>query len=180
MAANSRLSDVFAHIDTQRESFLHRLVDYVRHPSISAHNIGIKEVADILVDMLGKLGADTRLVPTTGHPMVVARWLEAKGAPTVLLYGHYDVQPPDPLDLWISPPFEPTIRDGRIFARGVADNKGQHLAQILAIECSQGLWPPALQCHPAARRRGRGRQPARRRFRARASRPAESRLRGDG
>jgi len=134
MAANSKLSDVFAHIDTQRESFLHRLIDYVRHPSISAHNIGIKEVADILIDMLGKLGADTRLVPTKGHPMVVARWLEAKGAPTVLLYGHYDVQPPDPLDLWISPPFEPTIRDGRIFARGVADNKGQHLAQILAIE----------------------------------------------
>jgi acetylornithine deacetylase/succinyl-diaminopimelate desuccinylase-like protein len=134
MAANSQLSDVFAHIETQRESFLHRLVDYVRHPSISAHNIGIKEVADILIDMLGKLGADCRLVPTAGHPMVVARWLEAKGAPTVLLYGHYDVQPPDPLDLWISPPFEPTIRDGRIFARGVADNKGQHLAQILAIE----------------------------------------------
>jgi acetylornithine deacetylase/succinyl-diaminopimelate desuccinylase-like protein len=132
--ANSELSDVFAHIDTQRESFLQRLVDYVRHPSISAHNIGIKEVADILIDMLGKLGADARLVPTAGHPMVVARWLEAKGAPTVLLYGHYDVQPPDPLDLWISPPFEPTIRDGRIFARGVADNKGQHLAQILAIE----------------------------------------------
>jgi acetylornithine deacetylase/succinyl-diaminopimelate desuccinylase-like protein len=134
MAANSNLSDVFAHIDAQRESFLRRLVDYVRHPSISAHNIGIKEVADILIDMLGKLGADARLVPTKGHPMVVARWLEAKGAPTVLLYGHYDVQPPDPLDLWISPPFEPTIRDGRIFARGVADNKGQHLAQILAIE----------------------------------------------
>ena len=134
MAANSKLSDVFTHIDTQRESFLHRLIDYVRHPSISAHNIGIKEVADILLDMLGKLGFDTRLVPTAGHPMVVARWLEAKGAPTVLLYGHYDVQPPDPLDLWHSPPFEPTIRDGRIFARGVADNKGQHLAQILAIE----------------------------------------------
>lgn len=134
MAASSKLSDVFAHIDAQRESFLLRLIDYVRHPSISAHNIGIKEVAGLLVDMLSKLGLDTRLVPTAGHPMVVARWLEAKGAPTVLLYGHYDVQPPDPLDLWLSPPFEPTIRDGRIFARGVADNKGQHLAQILAIE----------------------------------------------
>jgi acetylornithine deacetylase/succinyl-diaminopimelate desuccinylase-like protein len=134
MTASSKLSDVLAHVDAHRESYLARLLDYVRHPSISAHNIGIKEVAGILVDMLSKLGLDTRLVPTAGHQMVVARCLEAKGAPTVLLYGHYDVQPPDPLELWHSPPFEPTIRDGRIFARGVADNKGQHLAQILAIE----------------------------------------------
>jgi acetylornithine deacetylase/succinyl-diaminopimelate desuccinylase-like protein len=134
MTASSKLTDVLAHVHAQRESFLLRLLDYVRHPSISAHNIGIKEVAGILVDMLNKLGLETRLVPTKGHPMVVARWLGAPGAPTVLLYGHYDVQPPDPLDQWISPPFEPTIRDGRIFARGVADNKGQHLAQILAIE----------------------------------------------
>jgi acetylornithine deacetylase/succinyl-diaminopimelate desuccinylase-like protein len=134
MAANAKLSDVFTHIDVERESFLRRLMDYVRHPSISAHNIGITEVAGLLIEMLGKLGFETHLVPTAGHPMVVGRWLKAEGAPTVLLYGHYDVQPPDPLDLWISPPFEPTIRDGRIFARGIADNKGQHIAQILAIE----------------------------------------------
>ena len=134
MSADPRLAAVFTHIDTQRDSFVARLIDYVRHPSISAHNVGIREVAEILVGMLTGLGLDTRLIPTAGHPMVVARWLQAQGAPTVLLYGHYDVQPPDPLDLWISPPFEPTIRDGRIFARGVADNKGQHLAQILAIE----------------------------------------------
>lgn len=134
MSADPRLAAVFTHIDAQRDRFVERLIDYVRHPSISAHNFGIKEVADILVGMLTGLGLDTRLIPTAGHPMVVARWLKARGAPTVLLYGHYDVQPPDPLDLWVSPPFEPTIRDGRIFARGVADNKGQHLAQILAIE----------------------------------------------
>jgi acetylornithine deacetylase/succinyl-diaminopimelate desuccinylase-like protein len=134
MSADPRLAAVFTHIDTQRHRFVERLIDYVRHPSISAHNVGIREVADILVGMLAGLGLDTRLIPTAGHPMVVARWLKAAGAPTVLLYGHYDVQPPDPLDLWISPPFEPTIRDGRIYARGVADNKGQHLAQILAIE----------------------------------------------
>jgi acetylornithine deacetylase/succinyl-diaminopimelate desuccinylase-like protein len=134
MGADPRLAAIFTHIDTQRDRFVERLIDYVRHPSISAHNVGIREVAEILVGMLTGLGLDTRLIPTAGHPMVVARWLKAQGAPTVLLYGHYDVQPPDPLDLWITPPFEPTIRDGRIYARGVADNKGQHLAQILAIE----------------------------------------------
>src|SRR5262245_6696183 len=134
MSADPRLAAVFTHIDSQRHRCVERLIDYVRHPSISAHNVGIREVADILVGMLTGLGLETRLIPTSGHPMVVARWLQSPGAPTVLLYGHYDVQPPDPLDLWISPPFEPTIRDGRIFARGVADNKGQHFAQILAIE----------------------------------------------
>jgi acetylornithine deacetylase/succinyl-diaminopimelate desuccinylase-like protein len=134
MAQHPPLTDIFTYIEAQRDAFVTRLIDYVRHPSISAHNFGIREVADILVRMLDALGLETELVPTSGHPMVVARWLKADGAPTVLLYGHYDVQPPDPLELWVSPPFEPTIRDGRVYARGVADNKGQHLAQILAIE----------------------------------------------
>lgn len=134
MSTSAPLSAVFTHIDAQREDFLKRLIDYVRHPSISAHNHGIAEVADLLVGMLGKLGFETHKVVTAGHPMVVGRHLQQQGAPTVLLYGHYDVQPPDPLELWTSPPFEPAIRDGRVYARGVADNKGQHLAQILAIE----------------------------------------------
>src|SRR5205807_3978712 len=73
-------------------------------------------------------------VPTAGWPMIVGQRMNVPGAPTVLLYGHYDVQPPDPLDAWISPPFEPTIRNGRLYARGVGDNKGQHLAQLLALE----------------------------------------------
>jgi acetylornithine deacetylase/succinyl-diaminopimelate desuccinylase-like protein len=102
MAAERRLDDIFSHIDAQREGFAARLIDYVRHPSISAHNIGITEVADLLLGMLTGLGLDAQLVATAGHPMVVARWLKQHGAPTVLLYGHYDVQPPDPLELWIS------------------------------------------------------------------------------
>ncbi|MEP1110432.1 MAG: M20/M25/M40 family metallo-hydrolase, partial [Nitratireductor sp.] len=73
-------------------------------------------------------------VPTSGHPMVLGRRDVSPDKPTVLLYGHYDVQPPDPLELWTSPPFEPTIRDGRIYARGIGDNKGQHFAQLLALE----------------------------------------------
>lgn len=128
------LSDVFAYVDDQRDAFLARLIDYVRRPSISAHGIGMGEVATYLLELLSRLGLDAQIMPTAGWPMVLGRRSDAPGAPTVLLYGHYDVQPPDPLDEWLSPPFEPTIRDGRLYARGVGDNKGQHFAQILAIE----------------------------------------------
>jgi acetylornithine deacetylase/succinyl-diaminopimelate desuccinylase-like protein len=128
------LAPVFDHIQHNRESFIQRLMAYVRHPSISAQNIGIQEVSEILVEMLTRLGLETEALPTAGHPMVLGRWEGAPGSPTILLYGHYDVQPPEPLDEWITPPFEPTIRDGRIFARGVGDNKGQHFAQLLAVE----------------------------------------------
>ncbi|MFN3937693.1 MAG: M20/M25/M40 family metallo-hydrolase [Gemmobacter sp.] len=128
------LDPVLAHIDARRDDHVRRLADYVRHPSISAHDIGIREVAAILVGKLTALGFSTEAVPTAGHPMVLGHRHEAPGRPTVLLYGHYDVQPPDPLELWQSPPFEPTVRGGRMYARGVGDNKGQHLAQLLAIE----------------------------------------------
>lgn len=132
--AGAELSAVFKHIETNEDQFISRLLDYLRHASISTQNIGISEVAELLVDMLSRLGLEARTFPTAGHPMVVGRWEHAPGAPTVLLYGHYDVQPPDPLEAWISPPFEPAIRDGRIYARGAGDNKGQHFAQILALE----------------------------------------------
>jgi acetylornithine deacetylase/succinyl-diaminopimelate desuccinylase-like protein len=128
------LAAIFAHIDGQRERYVERVMDYVRHPSISAQNIGIAEVGAMLLDMLTGLGLEARSIPTKRHPMILGRWDKKPCAPTVLLYGHYDVQPPEPLELWLSPPFEPTIRDGRIWARGIGDNKGQHFAQLLAIE----------------------------------------------
>lgn len=134
MASSDSLAAVFEHIEANRAPFLDRLIDYLRHPSISAENIGIAEVGELLVGMLTEIGLEAELVPTEGHPMVIGRWEKAPGKPTVLLYGHYDVQPPDPLDKWLSPPFEPTIRDGRLYARGVGDNKGQHFAQMMAIE----------------------------------------------
>ena len=130
----SSLSPVFKHIENNRDNFIKRLIEYVKHPSISAHDIGIQEVSQILVKMLTQIGLETQTLSTQGHPMVLGRWEKAPGAATVLLYGHYDVQPPDPLEAWVSPPFEPTLRDGRIYARGIGDNKGQHFAQILAIE----------------------------------------------
>ena len=129
-----KLADIFAHIDAHHQQSIDQLIDYVRRPSISAHGIGMAEVADFLRARLAGLGLDAQLAPTPGWPMVLAHRNDAPGKPTVLLYGHYDVQPPDPLEAWLSPPFEPAIRNGRLYGRGVGDNKGQHLAQILAIE----------------------------------------------
>ena len=140
------MQEIFDYIDQNAESSIQRLLDYVSMPSISAHGIGIAEVADFLDDTLTALGMDVQQIETAGWPMVVGRRHNAPGKPTLLLYGHYDVQPPDPLDEWISPPFEPEIRDGKIWGRGVGDNKGQHFAQILAIE-SLLANAPELPCN---------------------------------
>jgi acetylornithine deacetylase/succinyl-diaminopimelate desuccinylase-like protein len=128
------LRKLFDHVEANRGAFIARVMDYARHPSISAHNIGIVEVAAMLAEMLKSLGMEAETVPTRNHPMVLGRRNVSPDKPTVLFYGHYDVQPPDPLELWESPPFEPTIRNGRIYARGIGDNKGQHFAQLLALE----------------------------------------------
>jgi acetylornithine deacetylase/succinyl-diaminopimelate desuccinylase-like protein len=128
------LGDVFAYIDGRRQSFLDRLIDYLRLPSISTLGVGMVEVADYLAVALDRLGLQPRVLPTAGWPIVLGARHDAPGAPTVLLYGHYDVQPPDPLEAWITPPFEPSLRGGRLYARGAGDNKGQHFAQLLAIE----------------------------------------------
>ncbi|MEM1296544.1 MAG: dipeptidase, partial [Verrucomicrobiota bacterium] len=92
--------------------------------------------AEWLVAKFQKMGMSVELHPTPGHPIVVAKNEHKEGRPTVLIYGHYDVQPVDPVELWDSPPFEPTVRDGVIFARGSTDNKGQNLAHILGVEAS--------------------------------------------
>ncbi|HMP42378.1 MAG TPA: M20/M25/M40 family metallo-hydrolase [Roseiflexaceae bacterium] len=125
---------LFAVVDARRTVFVSRLIEYLRQPSISAHGIGMAEVAAFLHSWLAQLGFAPRLLPTPGWPVVYGRRRDRPGAPTILFYGHYDVQPPDPLDAWVSPPFEPAIRNGRIYARGAGDNKGQHFAQLLAIE----------------------------------------------
>ncbi|WP_238937098.1 M20/M25/M40 family metallo-hydrolase [Sulfitobacter geojensis] len=130
----SQIDDIFDYIKENEESYVARVMEYVSHPSISAHNIGIREVAGMLVHYLKGLDFDAKLIETPGHPFVLGHRTVDPSKPTVLLYGHYDVQPPDPLEAWVSPPFEPEVRDGRIWARGIGDNKGQHFAQLLAIE----------------------------------------------
>jgi acetylornithine deacetylase/succinyl-diaminopimelate desuccinylase-like protein len=129
------VSDAFAEVDARRDEHLARLIEYVRRPSISAHGQGIAEVAEHARGLLEGAGlSGARVIATDGAPFVYGERLDAPGRPTVLIYGHYDVQPPDPLELWTSPPFEPTVRDGKLYGRGVGDNKGQHLAHVLAIE----------------------------------------------
>ncbi len=128
------LTAVLDHIEAHQDGYLERLKTYLRQPSISAHGVGIQETADLLQSWLEELGFEAEQKPTEGWPMVMGRRIEDESLPTVLLYGHYDVQPADPLDLWESPPFEPTVRNGRLYARGVGDNKGQHTAHLFAIE----------------------------------------------
>ena len=113
------------------------LFEFLRFPSVStdsSHRGDVRACAEWLVRKLTAVGLDTGLHETPGHPVVVARNAHEPGRRTVLIYGHYDVQPVDPLALWSSPPFEPEIRDGKIWARGSTDNKGQMLAHILGVE----------------------------------------------
>lgn len=109
----------------------------LRIPSVSAdskHKDDVRKACQFVADQIKAAGLTPEIIETAGHPMVYGEWLGAKGAPTVLIYGHYDVQPPDPLNLWISGPFEPTVRDGNIYARGATDDKGQMYTHIKAVE----------------------------------------------
>ncbi len=121
------------HARAHQEDDLRDLYTLLAQPSISAQNIGVQECADLEEALLNDAGFATRRLEAPGHPVIYGEWLGAPGKPTVLFYGHYDVQPPDPLDLWHSDPFTPTIRDGRIYCRGVADNKAQHFSHIAAV-----------------------------------------------
>jgi acetylornithine deacetylase/succinyl-diaminopimelate desuccinylase-like protein len=118
--------------------FLDELKALLRIPSVSTlpeHAGDCHFAAEVLAADLSKIGMENvRLIETKGHPLVYADWLHAAGKPTVLVYGHYDVQPPDPLDEWVSPPFEPAERNGNLYARGAVDDKGQVMAQMKALE----------------------------------------------
>jgi acetylornithine deacetylase/succinyl-diaminopimelate desuccinylase-like protein len=131
---HNSLDAVLSHIDEHAQPFISRLIAYASQPSVSAQGIGIDAAATLLMKTFHSIGLDAEILPTRGNPVVLATWKGKPDAPTVLLYGHYDVQPPEPLEAWTTPPFQPTIRDERIYARGIGDNKGQHFAQILAIE----------------------------------------------
>lgn len=129
---------VLDYIDQHRQSFLAQLTEWVKIPAISsdpAHAADMVENAEFLMKDLTALGAErVEMWPTKGHPAVFASFMHAPGKPTLLVYGHHDVQPVDPLDEWVSPPFEPAVREGRLWGRGVVDDKGQVHIHAKAIE----------------------------------------------
>jgi len=132
------MNNIIDFINVNRERYLEELKALLAIPSISAlpeHAADVRRCAEWCGDEMRRVGLqNVRLIETPGNPVVYGDWLGAEGAPTILFYGHYDVQPVDPLNLWESPPFEATIRDGEIFARGSADDKGQVFMHLKAIE----------------------------------------------
>jgi len=133
------MSTPVEYLQKHQDTFKEELFDLLRIPSISAdpnHKKDVRRAAEFVAGQLEKIGLNNvSIEETEGHPIVLGEHLEAgPDKPTVLIYGHYDVQPPDPLDEWKTPPFEPTVRDGKIYARGASDDKGQSYTHIKAIE----------------------------------------------
>ncbi|MGB3259876.1 dipeptidase [Paenisporosarcina sp.] len=134
----SHLSSLNTYFETKREEHLEELKQFLRIPSISAlsdHKEDMKTAAEWLADSMKSVGLENVSIDETkGHPVVYADWMHAEGKPTLLIYGHYDVQPVDPLNLWESEPFNPQVRDNKLFARGASDDKGQVYMHVKAVE----------------------------------------------
>jgi len=136
------------YLNEHQDRYLNELLDFLRIPSISSlpdHAGDVERAAVWVADRLAAAGMEhIHTMPTGGHPVVYGDWLHAANKPTILIYGHFDTQPVDPLDLWTAPPFEPQVRDGRVYARGATDDKGNMLVPILAVEAllhSEGTLP---------------------------------------
>ncbi|MEE8110073.1 MAG: dipeptidase [bacterium] len=131
------MQDILDAVESQRDASLEDLKTFLRIPSVSTDPQFTQDIgrcAEHVAERLRNSGFTADIYPTDRHPVVFAERIEDNGLPTVLIYGHYDVQPPDPLDLWDSDPFEPTVRDGYVFARGAHDNKGQIFCHLKAME----------------------------------------------
>ena len=141
----------YAKIDTYLQNNLDRslaeLSKLVAQPSVGAQNLGLKECAALVGTMLQARGFDVEIMDTPGAPVVFGQ-RKGKSQKTLLIYNHYDVQPPEPLELWETPPFEPALRDGKMFGRGVSDDKGHIAARLFAIDAllaTQGELPCSVK-----------------------------------
>ncbi|MGY8746831.1 MAG: dipeptidase [Pirellulales bacterium] len=131
------MSEFDSYLSENHDRFESDLFEWLRMPSIgtdSAYDADVHRTAEWLAQKFVDMGLQTETIETCGHPLIYAESPEIEGAPTVLVYGHYDVQPPDPLELWETPPFEPTVRDGKVFARGATDDKGQMITHVFGVE----------------------------------------------
>ena len=140
------------YLEEHKSQFQEEMLDFLRIPSISAlpeHADDVQRAAQWVAHRMEAAGIGAvRIMPTGGHPVVYGEWLHAPGKPTILIYGHFDTQPVDPLDLWDAPPFEPEVKDGRVYARGASDDKGNMLVPILAVEAllkAEGSLPVNLK-----------------------------------
>ncbi|MEM0996805.1 MAG: dipeptidase [Bacteroidota bacterium] len=137
------MESIRAILEERRDQFLNELLEFLRIPSVSAnpaHAEDMRRAADFLIGQFNRLGlSNVKAFPTPGFPIVYGETEQHPNRPTVLVYGHYDVQPPDPLDLWDSPPFEPVIKDEKIYARGACDDKGQAYMHVKAFEVMREL-----------------------------------------
>ena len=131
------MNQIDTYLDEHRDRFEDKLCELLRIPSVSAdsaHRDDVRRAAEWVADQFRGMKLATEVIETAGHPIVYAQSPAVPGAPTALVYGHYDVQPPEPLDLWTSPPFEPTRRDGNLYARGATDDKGQMLTHVKSVQ----------------------------------------------
>ncbi len=132
------MNSILSFLDTNKERYLNELKDFLAIQSVSSqtgHASDMRRCAEWTAAQMRTIGlGNVQIMETPGHPVVYADWLGAPGKPTILLYGHYDVQPVDPLNLWVSPPFEATVRDGNLYARGSSDDKGQVFIHLKAVE----------------------------------------------
>ena len=142
-----------SYLDEHQSEYLEQMLDFLRIPSISSlpeHAGDVRAAGEWVMARCRDAGLEhIEMMETGGHPVVYADWLHAPGKPTVLIYGHFDVQPVDPLDLWHSPPFEPVVKDGKVYARGATDDKGNMLVPILAMEAllkTTGSLPVNVKC----------------------------------
>ena len=141
------------YLEQQQERYLTEMLDFLRIPSISSlpeHADDVRAAGQWVVERCRVAGLEhIEMMETGGHPVVYADWLHAPGKPTVLIYGHFDVQPVDPVELWESAPFDPAVKDGRVYARGASDDKGNMLVPIVALEAllkTEGALPVNIKC----------------------------------
>lgn len=132
------MAAIYRHIDSHADDTVAQLVRLCRQPSVSAQGVGLQAMAELLAAEMAAMGITTRLEPTcTGVPIVYGELVSPGATRTLLIYNHYDVQPAEPLDLWTTPPFDPAVRDGRVFARGATDNKGNIASRLAAVRAMQ-------------------------------------------